>query len=67
MRKAGLLLVALASLSAAGCAHMPKEKSAPCKRPANALAYVPAECGPMKTVNNDAAAVLAAIDALGGN
>lgn len=67
-RKAGLFLVALASLVEAGCSHVPKEKSAPCRRPANLTSYAPAtagDCGPMEPVNGDPDGIRAAITALG--
>jgi len=47
-----------------GCGT-PKEKTAPCKRPANLTGYAEdprAECGPMRLVNPDGTAALAAID-----
>lgn len=45
-----------------GCGT-PREKTAPCKRPANLSSYA-ADCGPMTVVNADGAAALAAIDDL---
>jgi hypothetical protein len=60
-------LVVLIPLGVAGCATVPQERSAPCKRPANALAYGPqdtrGDCGPMMAVNSDPSAALAAIQA----
>lgn len=52
-------------LLASGCGT-PKEKTAPCKRPANLTSYAAAEseCGPMMSVNGDGAAALAAIQDL---
>lgn len=50
-----------------GCGTAAKEKTAPCKRPANLTSYAPdprQECGPMTSVNGEAAAALAAIDAM---
>nr|WP_210333375.1 hypothetical protein [Ensifer sp. ENS01] len=50
----------------AGCGTAAKEKTAPCKRPANLTSYAPdprQECGPMMSVNAAAAAAFAAIDA----
>lgn len=45
-----------AALSAlAGCATPPKEHTAPCKRPANALGFADdprTDCGPMHAVND---------------
>lgn len=56
--------LALAIL-ASGCGT-PREKTAPCKRPANLTSYAAAdgECGPMLSVNTDRAAALAAIQDL---
>ncbi|MEZ5784609.1 MAG: hypothetical protein R3D70_24175 [Rhizobiaceae bacterium] len=53
-----LILAVLAS----GCGT-PREKTAPCKRPANLMSYAGAEddCGPMESINADSAAALAAI------
>nr|WP_246787297.1 hypothetical protein [Rhizobium leguminosarum] len=48
----------------AGCGTAAKEKTAPCKRPANLTSYAPAprqECGTMMSVNDDAAEAFAAI------
>jgi hypothetical protein len=58
------LVFALAVL-ASGCGT-PREKTAPCKRPANLLSYANTgdECGPMMSVNADRAAALAAIQDL---
>lgn len=59
--------VLLVSVALAGCATPPKERTAPCKRPANAMAYGPdirVDCGPASAVNADAAATFAAIDLL---
>ena len=48
-----------------GCGSV-SEKTAPCKRPANALGYAsgPLICGPMKRVNADPQAALRTIDVL---
>ncbi|RTM10865.1 MAG: hypothetical protein EKK31_01305 [Hyphomicrobiales bacterium] len=49
-----------------GCGT-PKEKTAPCKRPANLTGYAAdprVECGPMQLINPDGRAALAAIDDL---
>jgi hypothetical protein len=56
-----LILAILAS----GCGT-PREKTAPCKRPANLMSYAGAGdgCGPMKSINADRAAALAAIQTL---
>ena len=57
-------LVLCALLAACGT---PKEKTAPCKRPANLSSYTSEprrECGPASPVNTDRDAALAAIDAL---
>ncbi len=58
------LVFALAVL-ASGCGT-PREKTAPCRRPANLSSYASTgdECGPMTPVNADRAAALAAIDEL---
>ena len=58
------LTFALAVLSS-GCGT-PREKTAPCKRPANLSSYASAgvACGPMISVNSDRAAALAAIEDL---
>ena len=56
-----LVLAVLAS----GCGT-PREKTAPCKRPANLSSYASPgdECGPMMSVNANRAAALAAIQDL---
>jgi hypothetical protein len=56
------VVVALAVL-ASGCGT-PREKTAPCKRPANLSSYASTgyACGPMISVNTDRAAALAAIE-----
>ena len=55
---AAMLFVAIV---ASGCAT-PREKTAPCKRPANLATYAPVgECGTMHALNTDRAAALAAI------
>lgn len=58
------LIFALAVL-ASGCGT-PREKSAPCKRPANLSSYASPgdECGPMMSVNANRAAALVAIQDL---
>lgn len=58
------LVFALAVL-ASGCGT-PREKTAPCKRPANLSSYAETgeECGPMRSINTDSAAALAAIQDL---
>lgn len=58
------LVFSLAVL-ASGCGT-PREKTAPCKRPANLSSYASSndECGPMVSVNADRAAALAAIQDL---
>ncbi|UIJ91917.1 hypothetical protein Q1M62_02445 (plasmid) [Sinorhizobium meliloti] len=63
---AKVLFLVLIAAGLAGCGTAAKEKTAPCKRPANLTSYVPdprQECGPMKSVNGDAAAAFAAIEA----
>ncbi|RWC69644.1 MAG: hypothetical protein EOS71_27595 [Mesorhizobium sp.] len=61
----GLLLVVIAT-GVAGCGTV-KEKTAPCKRPANLTSYAAdprQECGPMSYVNGDPATAMAAIEAM---
>jgi hypothetical protein len=55
------LSITLAAL-ASGCGT-PKEKTAPCKRPANLSSYAAteSECGPIMSVNTNRAAALAAV------
>lgn len=63
-----LMSIVAISLLAAGCGT-PKEKTAPCKRPANLIGYAADprfECGPMRSINPDRGAALAAIDGLAG-
>lgn len=65
-----VLFPLLIAAGLAGCGTAAKEKTAPCKRPANLSSYAPdprLECGPMTTVNGDAAAAFAAIDAMAAN
>ncbi|MBB6355698.1 hypothetical protein ACFFTN_13355 [Aminobacter aganoensis] len=56
-----LILTALVS----GCGT-PREKTAPCKRPANLTSYagMGEDCGLMRSINPDKAAALAAIQEL---
>ncbi|WP_028004228.1 hypothetical protein [Sinorhizobium meliloti] len=64
---AKFLFPVLIAAGLAGCGTAAKEKTAPCKRPANLTSYAPdprQECGPMMSVNSDAAAALAAIEAM---
>jgi len=64
---AKVLFLVLIAASLAGCGTAAKEKTAPCKRPANLTSYAPdprQECGSMMSVNGDAAAALAAIEAM---
>lgn len=60
----GILLLALL---AAGCGT-PREKTAPCTRPANLSGYaeetIATDCGPLLEINRDRAAALAAIEEL---
>ena len=54
------------AIALAGCGT-PKEKTAPCKRPANLSSYASdarTDCEPMAAVNGDPRAALAAIDEL---
>nr|WP_245248020.1 hypothetical protein [Tianweitania sediminis] len=61
---AGVLVLMLAVL-ASGCGT-PREKTAPCKRPANLTSYASTgdDCGPMRSINPDRVAALAAIQEL---
>ncbi|MDE3761428.1 hypothetical protein I7G60_25695 [Sinorhizobium meliloti] len=64
---AKVLFLILIAAGLAGCGTAAKEKTAPCKRPANLTSYAPdprQECGPMMSVNGGAAAALAAIEAM---
>lgn len=64
---AQVLLPVVIAAALAGCGTAAKEKTAPCKRPANLTSYAPdhrQECGPMMSVNAAAAAAFAAIDAM---
>lgn len=64
---AKVLFLVLIAAGLAGCGTAAKEKTAPCKRPANLTSYVPDlrhECGPMMSVNGDATAAFAAIEAM---
>ncbi len=57
----------LAAGSLAGCGSAYKEKTAPCRRPADLTSYAPhprPDCGPTASVNSNASSVLAAIDAM---
>lgn len=63
---AKLLSLIVIAAGVAGCGTV-KEKTAPCKRPANLTSYAPdprLECGPMMHVNSDATSAFAAIAAL---
>jgi len=69
MSKARILtgMIVLAITVVSGGCGTPKEKTAPCKRPANLTGYAEdtrTECGPMRLVNPDDTAALAAIDSL---
>lgn len=59
-----IILLTLA-VFAGGCGT-PREKTAPCKRPANLSSYASTgdECGPMISVNADRSAALAAVQDL---
>ncbi|MCP2138669.1 hypothetical protein J2S28_005793 [Rhizobium sp. SLBN-94] len=57
----GLILLAVLSVAATACGSV-KEKTAPCKRPANLTSYAEDprhDCGPMRTVNDPASAFAA--------
>lgn len=58
-------VVLVLAVLVSGCGT-PREKTAPCKRPANLTSYASMadECGPMKSINADGAAALAAIQDL---
>ena len=58
-------LVFSLALLVSGCGT-PREKTAPCKRSANLSSYASTGdgCGPMRSVNTDSAAALAAIQDL---
>jgi hypothetical protein len=58
-------LVFALAVFASGCGT-PREKTAPCKRPANLSSYASPgdDCGPMMSVNADSAAALVAIEDL---
>jgi hypothetical protein len=60
-----MALVFALAVFASGCGT-PREKTAPCKRPANLSSYASPgdDCGPMMSVNADSAAALAAIEDL---
>lgn len=54
------------AISLSACAT-PKDKTAPCERPANLASYVTdpqSDCGPMWAVNTDTKSALAMIDDL---
>ncbi|MBA8907614.1 hypothetical protein [Aminobacter ciceronei] len=60
------LFVVVIAAGVAGCGTV-KEKTAPCKRPANLTSYAAdprQECGPMSYVNGDPATAMAAIKAM---
>ncbi|CUX72284.1 MULTISPECIES: hypothetical protein [Agrobacterium] len=64
---AKLAFAATVAAGLAGCAGAPKEKTAPCKRPANLTSFVEdprKDCGSMTSVNGDPSAALAAIDTM---
>lgn len=65
-RTAKVLSLVVIAAGVAGCGTV-KEKTAPCKRPANLTSYAPdsrQECGPMMHVNGDASAAFAVIDSM---
>ncbi|RWA67994.1 hypothetical protein [Mesorhizobium sp.] len=54
-RRSAILVATVAALALSGCGT-PKEKTAPCRRPAVLSSYVaPEECGPMRLVNDSSA------------
>lgn len=64
-RCAATALALILAILASGCGT-PREKTAPCKRPANLSSYVAteSECGPMMSVNTNRAAALEAVQDL---
>ncbi len=69
MKKTFLSFIAIA-IAVSGCGTV-KEKSAPCKRPANLTSYASEtdprhDCGPMAPVNNDQSAIDAIYAITGG-
>lgn len=66
IKTAKFLSVIVIAAGIAGCGTV-KEKTAPCKRPANLTSYAAdprQECGPMSSINGDPSAAFAAIDAM---
>lgn len=62
----GSLFLVVIATGVVGCGTV-KEKTAPCKRPANLTSYAAdprQECGPMSYVNGDPATAMAAIKAM---
>ncbi|MEY9772165.1 hypothetical protein ABIA14_004506 [Sinorhizobium fredii] len=65
-KTAKLLPLVVIAAGIAGCGTV-KEKTAPCKRPANMTSYAPdprQECGPMMNINSNASEAFAAIEAI---
>ena len=59
-----VMVVVAITIASGGCGT-PKEKTAPCRRPTNLAGYAEdlrTECGPMRLVNPDGTAALAAIE-----
>nr|WP_246658460.1 hypothetical protein [Rhizobium sp. FKY42] len=68
--RSSLPFCVLMAISITGCAGAPKEKTAPCKRPANLTSYAEdprQKCPEMTRVNGNYSQALAAIDALAGS
>lgn len=64
VRRCGLAIALLSlALLGTGCGTS-REKTAPCKRPANLLSYAGKLCGEATALNTDRAAALAAIERL---
>jgi len=60
-----VLALFIVAFGITGCGTAVKEKTAPCKRPANLTSFaenIRRECGPMTSVNGDPVAAMAAIN-----
>ena len=67
IRQTVIVVSAMSSVLLTGCTTPPKEHTAPCKRPANALGFADdprLDCGSMRSINN-ADQAMAAILVLG--
>lgn len=67
--RCGSRIAVLVLVLVAGGCGTPREKTAPCKRPANLSSYaeVGSPCGPMTELNANRAAALAAVEQLAGD